>query len=593
MEISRARFLLGFLVASTLVPATGWAAKPALKPLLFPASKNNLQVLPQRFEYTLIDEDRLKVGDILIDSTQVTFQVEPSPVNKGKYVIRFTWPAGLLKQGSLAIKNNSGKAIFNADIDRQNIKVTKGTPLEGEEDLRSEIASFTSEEVDSGIVDDMKYLPFMSFCVFKVEDATSLYLCSKELYFSSQGGQMTIKPRSTTKKVAQVNVNGKIVGNQGIIYLDDKTETVAFRAQTQSGSFIEIETRRKDVDFKDVITDAEGKRILLTASGAEPVDQSKVKKISDTEWKIELPASRPILYLNGEGDIPMRQEFYIKGPLPKEQERPFLSNKSVSRIYGSQVRVQGIAPDKIAISSSEPTATLQKLPKNQFSWTIDDIPRGEVTRRYLNVQTAENKFVVGYDIFRGNSYELSLGARYLTPSSIAYGDVNFLWWFEDFLGINSDAMRFHWGLLLGMGQHLTTKDGEPKADFTNIALLWRAEEGFYLEDATWGLRLPIQMINVEGSSTMAQGVGAFWQRQSPSWLKYSQWVHLSLDYFLSSSGGDIKLKSGYAVKALLDRKFSSKMSLRYGLGLQSYEFDVAGAKSEMQITPEIGFAYRF
>jgi hypothetical protein len=582
--------VLSFLSGVPLVSAL--AAPPTLKPLHFPADKNNLQVLPQRFEYTLIDEDRLKVGDILIDFTQVSFQLEPAK-EKGRYVIRFSWPAGLLKNGSLSIKNNSGKAIYTTELDSSKISVTAGKPLEGEEQLRTEIAHFVSEEVEGSVVDEMKYLPFMTFCIFKGEEATRLYFCSKELYLSSHAGQMTVKSRSTTKKHAQVDVNGKVVGNQGFISLDNREETVAFRALTQTGAFLEIETRRKDVDFKDVIMDTEGKRILITASGALPVDQSKVKKISEDEWKLELSAARPLLYLNGEGDIPMRQEFYIRGPLPKENERPFVSAKSVSRIYGSEARISGIAPAKTQVSNQSATDTLQKLPKNQFTWTMSEIPRGEVTRRYLSLESGENKFVVAYDIFRGTPYELSLSAKYQSPSGSAFGELQLQTWFENFLGINSRITRFHWGLALAMTQPLTTGKDQPKIDMNQVTLLWRAQEGFYLEDASWGLRLPISMINIEGSGTMAPGVGFFYLTPSPKVWGLLDWMHLTADYYLSSSGGDIKIKSGYQVKALFDKKLSPTLSWRYGLGLSTFEFDTTTKKSEMQIAPEIGAAWRF
>lgn len=586
MKTSRA------LLLCLVLSAVAASAKPSLKPLLFQADKNNLQVLPQRFEYTLVDEDRLKVGNILIDATQVTFKVEPAQ-EKNKFRLSFSWPAGLMKSGELALKNNSGKAIFNAKLNSSNLQIKAGTPLEGEEDLRSDMAEFVTEDLDKSLLEDMKYLPYMTFCLFREEEETRLYLCSKELYMSSQGGQMAIKARSNTKKTAQVEVNGKIVGNQGIIYLNDRAETVAFKAKTQSGASLEIDTRRKDVDFKDVISNEDGKRILLTASGAEPVDESKVKKISDTEWKIEIPASRPVIYLKGEGDIPMRQEFYVRGPLPKEKDRPYLSSKSESQIYGSSLTLQGVAPATVKISASDDAqAQLSPLPKNQFMWKLTGIPRGEKTRRYLGVSTGESNFVVGYDVMRGSPFEIYAGARYLTPSGIAFGDIGIKWWFENFLFINSDATRFHWGLALNHAQHLTTKEGQPEADLTTVELLWRAQEGFFLEDRTWGLILPMQMIKTDGGSTMAPGFGAFWMAPSTKWLKFSDWSQAELRYFAGSSGGDVKLKSAYEVKGLLYNKFNSKLSLRYGLNISNYEFDVT-EKSELQFGLEAGVSWRF
>ncbi|MBV2169252.1 MAG: hypothetical protein KUL82_11160, partial [Bdellovibrio sp.] len=235
------RLTLLLLCLLSAFPSWAQTRSSKLKPLYFQADKNNLQVLPQRFEYTLLDEDRFKVGDILLDTTQVTFQIQPSPNKKGFYRIVFTWPAGLIKEGELAVKNNSGKAILNTLVSKAQVHITQATTQQeqGQESLRSEIATFTVDDVEANLVDSMKYLPFMVFCLYRESDETRLYLCSKELYLSSQQGQMTVKSRSTTKKSAQIEINGKVVGNQGIIYLNERSESVAFKAQTQSGAFLE------------------------------------------------------------------------------------------------------------------------------------------------------------------------------------------------------------------------------------------------------------------------------------------------------------------------------------------------------------------
>ncbi len=584
-----------------LLPALpSWAQTRSskLKPLYFQADKNNLQVLPQRFEYTLLDEDRFKVGDILLDTTQVTFQVQPSQNKKGFYRIIFTWPAGLIKEGELAVKNNSGKAILNTLVSKAQVNITQGTTQQeqGQESLRSEIATFTVDDVEANLVDSMKYLPFMVFCLYRESDETRLYLCSKELYLSSQQGQMTVKSRSTTKKSAQIEINGKVVGNQGIIYLNERSESVAFKAQTQSGAFLEIETRKKDVDFKDVVVSEDGAKIILTASGAEPVEEDKVKKISDTDWQITLPKGRPVLYLKGDGDIPMRQEFYIRGTLPREKNRPYLSLRSPSRTYSSQLSFAGVVPEGVKVQIPEKD-TLSKVDfpkKNQFLWQTTGIPAGVETRRYLVVKANEHDFIVGYDMFRGQPFALGLGAHYLTPSGIAFAELEFQWWLENFLMINAEWSRFHWGLSLERKQHIIEKDEIAKADFTTLELLWRAKEGFNLVDESWGLTLPLQMVHGESASAMAYGFGAFWLKKPPRWLKsFMQWSELKLQYFAGSSGSDFKLQSAYTLKAQAYWQMSSQWYLRYGLDFSDYKYDPAAAKEESQLGINAGLLWKF
>ncbi|MBO9668256.1 MAG: hypothetical protein J7501_15755, partial [Bdellovibrio sp.] len=537
------------LVTFGLAPAFAQSNNVKPKPLFFPADKNNLQVLPQRFEYTLMDEDRLKVGDILVDSTQVTFQLIPPTEKNGTYRVRFTWPAELLKEGELAIKNNSGKAIFTTSLDQENVKISNNTHSE-DETLRANIASLTVDLKENQIVDDMKYLPFMTFCIYRQSEDTKIYLCSKELYLSAQQGGLEVKPRSATKKTAQVEINGKVVGNQGIIYLNDRSESVAFKALTQTGAFLEIETRMNNVDFKDV-TVSENGRIILTAAGAEPADPAKSRKLPDGSWQAVLSKERPVLYLKGDGDIPMRQEFYIRGNLPTAKLRPFVSAKAVTKTYASSVSMQGLTPEGVTVSGdgTEKTASLQAQGKN-FTWDIHELPTGKASRHYVNVQSGEDKFVAGYDIHRGNPFALFLGVRYQAPSGIAFGSVGFQWWIENFLGLQSDWSRLHWGLSLTHDQHLTTNDDTAEVDFTTLELLWRAQPGFHLEDETWGLSLPIQNVKGESANSVAYGLGAFWQFQPKTkWLKnWMAWSEFKLQYFPSGSGSDFKVKSAYRLE---------------------------------------------
>lgn len=592
-------FILFFTLASLLLaaqPLMAQSKKTAnLKPLLFQADKNNLQVLPQRFEYSLVDEDSLKVGNILIDTTKVAFNLEQVPQKRGQYRFRFTWPAGLLKHGELAIKNNSGKAIFTSEITPEHTTVTKVKPEDEESDTQVDLAEFTSAILDKETLEDMKYFPYMVFCIYRESEETKIYLCSKELYLTSQADVLTIKPRSTSKRAAMVEINGKVVGNQGMIYLNDISENVSFKTQLQTGAFLEIETRMKSVDFKDVVSSPDDKRVTLTASGAEPVDAAKVKKISDSEWQIDISRSRPQIYLKGEGDIPMRQEFYIRGNLPKEKDRPYLSAKSTTQTYSSELSFTGVSPEGVTtkVDAKDSNAELVPTKKNQFQWTVREIEPGQKQRRYLNILSGEDTFVAGYDVARGLPMALGMSGRFYTPSSTMYGNLDFQWWFEKFLGIGTDSCRFHWGMQLERNQHFSDVDGEVNADFTTAELMWRAAPGFHLQDETWGLSLPFQMVTAEGVSANTYGLGAFMYQESPNALSsYMNWNEYKLQYFLSSSG-DFKISSAYILSAKAYKSLTNRWSIRYGALLSQYKLDPAAEKEDMQIGFDIGAHWKF
>ncbi|MGZ3768970.1 MAG: hypothetical protein ACXVCP_05720 [Bdellovibrio sp.] len=589
------RLLLMALCLTSAFSASAQTHSSKLKPLYFQASKNKLQVLPQRFEYTLIDDDRLKIGDILIDTTQVSFQVAPSENITGTYRISFSWPAGLIQEGQLTIKNNSGKGIFNKILKKENLKFSRGTPEEGTEGLRSEVATLTVDGVEANLIDDMKYYPFMAFCIYRESEETKLYLCSKELYLSTANdGKMLVKSRSSGKKNAQIEINGKLVGNQGIIYLNDRTENVAFKMQTQSGAFLEIETRMKDVDFKDVVITDDENNMIITASGAEPVDESKVKKISENEWQITLPKGRPVLYLKGDGDIPMRQEFYVRGTLPRAKNRPFVSLKSPSKTYSSKVTLNGIAPEGVSLRPLDTDEdAFEMTKKNQFKWTLRNIPSGKTTRRYLSVTAEGQDLIAGYDIYRGQPFSLDLSAKYLSPSAIAYGDVSFQWWFENFLLLNTDFTRFHWGISLEAEQQLMEKSGLLKANFYTAELLWRYKEGFNLVEDTWGLSLPMQMIQVPNGSTTTYGFGAFLNKTPKNFLKNLMHLYeLKLQYFAGSMG-DFKISSALRLKANAYLSLNPQWHFHYGLVYMDYKFNPSPSNQEAQIGLETGLLYKF
>ncbi|HEX7675716.1 MAG TPA: hypothetical protein VF412_16185 [Bdellovibrio sp.] len=586
--------LLTLLVLLSPIASFAQGKAPETKPLLFPADKNNLQVLPQRFEYSLWDENRLSVGDVLIDSTQVTFSLEPSKTKAGQYSIRFTWPAGLLKEGQLSIKNNSGKAIYSADLEKGTVKYYRGRPMADRENLRSDIASYTVPAVDAQTISTMKLLPFMVFCIYREAEGTRLYLCSKELYLTNQNGQIVVRPRNPATKTAQVEINGTVVGNQGIIYLNDRNEAVNFRAQTKSGSTLEIETRRNDVDFKDAVED--GNNIILTASGAEPVDENAIKRLSPTDWQVVLPKERPIVFLKGDGDIPMRQEFNIKGPLPQEKFRPFTSSKAATKTYASSLSLQVSAPAEGQISADPSDANAHfEQQGSGYRWSLTGIPSGE-DRHYLTVQEGANTFYAAYDTNRGSPFDLYLGASYSAPSGLLNADLGGQWWIENFLLMNSSWSHLHWGLGVDHVQHLTDKADFAKVDLTTIELLWRAHAGFNMIDETWGLMLPFQIVKGDSDSTTMFGLGAFWQKQTKkkSWLRFMNWSEVKLHYYLGSSG-NFKVKNAYRLEADAYKQFSpkSKWYLRYGLGLSQYKYDPSAAKEDMQLDINAAALWKF
>lgn len=589
------RFLFLILVFGIAFSARAQTAKkaPEAIPLFFQADKNNIQVLPQRFEYNLLDEDNIKIGDIVIDSTTFGFQIAPSSQFPGKYRARFIWPSGLLKEGAILIKDNTGKAVWTMNIHRKNIRLLNpAEPKNQDQGSRIQLAELIVDQLNPALVEDMKYFPFMNFCISRTNLDTKIYLCSKEVYLTTQNNRLTIKSRGPGRRPPFVEINGKSVGHQGIIFLNNENENIGFRAMTQSGAILEVETRMKTVDFKDVVLSEDKKEIIITASGAEPVNEEKVTRISGGGWKFNLDTQRPILYLKGEGNIPMRQEFYIKGEIPSDKARPSLDKDSFNRIYTSELELSGTMAPGTSVSAGDESGKFEKTDDQGFRWRIENIPAGENSRHYLRVDHEQGSYLAGYDIYREFPFEAGILASYWTPAGQIYADLHGIWWIENFFGSSADWSRLHWGVFARESLALTKKDDQANLTITHLELIWRAKAGFHFEDPTWGLLFPVEMLQATGLNTTTFGLGYFYNNKSlRKYKKYFDWYDIKFNYLLGGSGGTVKLKNALQLTALAYRHIDKRLSWNYGLGVNQYSFDPGDAKMQFQLLG--GINYRF
>ena len=67
--------LIGFQIFVCILVSYQLQAAEKGQPLLFPARKNNVQILPQKFEYSLRDAYRFLLGNRIIDTSHFEFKV--------------------------------------------------------------------------------------------------------------------------------------------------------------------------------------------------------------------------------------------------------------------------------------------------------------------------------------------------------------------------------------------------------------------------------------------------------------------------------------------------------------------------------------
>lgn len=564
------------------------------EPLNFAAEKSNIQILPQKFEFTLVDSHKMKLGDILIDAAQVNLDlVTIQNKNDKQYKLTFTWPAALLSEGQVILLNNYGKSIWSSRIQKQNIKINQS--LTNDTTLRAEIASITSSEISPKVINEMKYLPFMKFCVVKLEDDTRLQLCSREFYLSGQKDDLALKPRANVKKTAELSINNKIINSgQALIFLNNPDQNINLKARAESGSFLEFETRMQPVEFQDAFLNDDGKTIQIRASGANPVKENSVEFIGDKLWKSKIPVTDPVLYLKAAGGIPMRQEFFIRGTVPTQNLRPYAIPPIENKTYSSHAYIYGKAATKTSPVAKDKNIDLSLTENGEFIWELKNLESDNENKRYLTFKTDKSEFSIFHKVYKGKSFQVKSSAMIESPSGLLRGRFSFDWWFQNFLWLSNDWSNFRWGLQLEQTQALSKKDTLIDYTMTRASLMYRFSSGFHFTDATWGIKIPFQILKTSVSSFSSPGIGIFYFGPNPGFrLPIYNWYELELLYFSGAKSDTENLKSSYELSNTFYYKINKLFAFNYGIGIIQNNFETNTESAKLQIQGKLGIAISF
>lgn len=577
---------IALLLNLFLVSGLAHAQKSA--PLFFPANQNSLQVLPQKFEYTVVDERRLQIGDIVIDANRFGFQV--STDTKDPF-INFVWPAGLLTSGQLVIKDNAGKAIYSNMITPEKVKISAAEDLQ-EAGIRGEKAELLARNVSVDLLKSMRTLPFMQLCLFNEQVNTKIYLCSPEVYLNREDdGQYRIQPRSSTKKSSFVQINGKEVGPQGIVYLNDPDESLSFRSLSQNGATLEIETRMKAVDFKDIYREVSNGKLRITGVGAEPADDKAVLKREGREWQVELDPTRPILFLKGEGNIPLRQEFYVRGKLPLDSYRPQLSSGSRMKTYGRSLSLRGTAAPQTNLNVPTGKGLLQKKSgSSQFEWTLSNLPSGALSRHFIQVETSNGPFNAAIDLLRAHPYTLSSSILLITPENQGSFQVALQMWLENFLGSS-----FRWGFEGQYSTLIQKKKDEPDSSQVQFKALYRLKEGFHLIDPSPSIGFSYRNLTMGTTSLALLGLQYRHETNvsSKKWpISWFDWINYTGRVYLPSESGNLQYEYGVQAEVeALNQGFRKDLWYKYSAQLLTDH--IKNTKSEINFGIEAGLIWQF
>lgn len=546
--------------------------------LFFPIEHNHVQILPQRFEYQLINKDLFRIGDTLTDVTQISFQVSASALKdkKSEFKLRFRWPAGLIQKGEVLIRDNSGKVIWSDPIESNNVKLkTLERKIQDSDPLRADIATYEKNDISIELLRKLQFLPFFKFCVLRAEEVTRVHLCSKDLYFKTNGESYVIQARDSFRQESYVDINGKSVGQQGRIYLQGTNDLISMRALLLSGATIEIDTRMKPVEWQDITEITDTKKLIVRAVGAEPANEKLVMQKDENGWQVELNKDRPVVYLKGEGGIPLRQEFIPNGPIRSDNLKIQYLEPPPTQTYASEISALLAVPAEINLSPTDRLTQIETQPNGQVEWKLQRLEIHRKNRRFIKATIGGKDFIAARDVYRGIGKEFSAHFNFL--KSI---DINWLQWLNE-----------RWGYQLAWYQ-VFMKGNDAEVLWAELRALYRLNSGLYLKDPTWFISAGIDPFQIDKTSVIGLTVGLGRYEVAPLWATWFDFAESHMDLSIGGSGDTVKL--GYSMRLQYELKAEVKKGQYFSSGLKMDVTQISvGDTSTTLIWPQIKFGYTF
>lgn len=530
--------------------------------LFFPVDKSEVKILPQKFEYELVDDTHFRVGDVTLNFQDFKFQIESA--QDSSLTAHLQWPSGLLSKGQLLIKDNSGKSIWNSSFSSVEKKVG--------------FSQTDIQNLDPAVVQKIKLHPYFRFCINSEEPQTKIYLCSTELNIKTIDNKISVVSLPQNRKDSFVEINGTIVGPQGIIFLQSKKDPVNMKAQMNSGAFVEINTRIKEIDFKDIYA-TEEKNIFIHASGAEPVHEEIIKKRNNNEWEAELDMDAPLLYLKGEGGIPLRQEFIVSPKIRPQNLNVFLSSEVDDITYSSGKTLYLKTEPGITLEEVDKKTKLEKITETEWKWTLNDFLINRINRRFVRVKTNSGQYLGAIDFFRSKRFEISTHAM-LYPLIF------------DFRFQQGLSPRWSWDF--EYTNFITKSASEPNLSLISGNLFFRFKPGLLTQALSHQIFVTLDLYSINSVSAQSYALGGLLNFESPSiWKDFFQSYSLKLKFPIS--GSSLAPASGSYLIEALARKKESEFQWEYGLRIENYGFKDSNNQTTnySRYTLVLGGVYQF
>lgn len=368
----------------------------------FPPERNNGKILPQSFDYEILPLNQVRVGNLLFDAG--SFQLNPS-VQGASIVFNLRWPAGLLKQGVLQLRQRSGKVFAEKKFMAANLVLIPVPRVSGTvtENLKSEIASDRFTFRGEKILKELQNLTRL--CMLQSFGASSSEICSP--LFRVLNGR--IQQQKASKADPLIEVDSQKVGSPGQIFLQVGEKPLEFKVGLSSGAQILIRVRAQPIQIGILESIPDRKMFRVRGNSIELSDDRIITESGPNYWIAEVPFERAQFFFLGESGIPLKQEISYFGQDVSNWPRIRLSQESPGQSFlrDFSLIIQAEEPVSIQTLSAKNRIT----PKaSRFLWQIEDLEKGERRRIPLQIKKADRTYVGVYEIERGRRWITSWSA---------------------------------------------------------------------------------------------------------------------------------------------------------------------------------------
>lgn len=513
--------------------------------------KSGGKLLPAKFVYEVTDKGT-SVGPILIRPQNLNLRYR---TKEKKRDLIFEFPGHFPDHGKLQIYQASdNKILWQREFDKWDLgeRLTKFKVKSKSNLGKKYFFRWTEEKVDEEQFDFIKTSKGLRYCVAFESDDYKHILCTGVI--AAVDGDTKFKPVSEEKAEITVSINDKPERPKGIVVVGLDGDTIKFKSSLPDGSTVEIFTKPMTFEILDAIRTPE-KELLIRARGATPFEEN-VKFLDDGSWKTIVKKFH--LYVSGAGEIPFYQELFINQQLPTLEEKVKISRRSFLNTYNSDTMIYGFTPDTAKIGSVDGSAN--KYETQYFTWHVNKLEKGQVSKPNIGVSYGSRNYQGAVDVYRG--YQLEVGARISgvgvvqTKELLLISDFVLNYWSETFFGSKNYWLgQQRWGLKAKYLKSMTKVDVLESFSSTHFDIAYRLIPGIWERDATIGLLLDYQSVNVNTDTVPMVGVGAFWARPMPKFFdkifniipffRYPKWVDMEIMYYVSSLDPSYQLGTNF------------------------------------------------